>query len=280
MAQSDPRARLTEIHIFPVKALGGYGVPQARVEACGLEDDRRWMVVEPGGRFITQRAVARMALVRARATPAGVLLSAPGLDTVEISRPGPNASEADVTVWRDTVRAAVAPVADAWISAALGQACRLVHLRDPAARKSSSAAAQPGETVSFADGFPVLLTAAESLAALNANIAQPVPISRFRANLVVSGAPAWAEDGWRVLRIGSAVFRVAKPCDRCVVTTIDQETGLRPNRAEPLKALGKIRHDERGLMFGQNLNPLQLGVVSVGDSVEVLETGPPNVTPI
>ncbi len=272
--------RLAEIHVFSVKALGGESLHAAEVEPCGLAGDRRWMVVDASGRFISQRVAPHMALVHARDVAGGLVLSAPGLDTVEIACPAADGTAEPVVVWRDRVRAVPAPVADAWISAALGQACRLVHMADPAARPCSSSFARPGETVSFADGFPVLLTSLASLAAVNAHLAHPVTIDRFRGNLVVEGADAWAEDCWRVVRIGGAVFRVAKPCDRCTVTTIDQRTGTRPDRMEPLRTLGRLRHDERGIMFGQNLVPLELGRVTVGDAIEVLEAGEPNVVPI
>ncbi len=239
------------------------------------------MVVDPRGRFLTQRVLPQMATIAARVTPHGLLLSAPGRQSAEIGTPGPEQPAEPVIVWRDTVFAAPAsPLAHAWISAALGQPCRLVYLRDPGARVSRSAFALPGETVSFADGFPVLLTSAGSLADLNTRLAVPVPISRFRGNLVIAGAPAWAEDTWRRIRIGGAVFRVAKPCDRCLVTTIDQQTGERPQRMEPLRTLGQFRQEERGIMFGQNLVPTEPGRVRVGDAVEVLESGPSNVDPL
>ena len=272
---------LAEIHIFPVKALAGSSVAAADCEPCGLQHDRRWMVVDHTNRFLTQRVLPRMAVIAAHATAERLHLSTPGQAPVDIALPDPAVAPEPVVVWRDTVLAAPAgAAANAWISAMLGQPCRLVHLRDAGARVSSSAFARPGETVSFADGFPVLLTSAGSLADLNARLAVPVPMSRFRGNLVVEGAAAWAEDRWRLIRIGGAVFRVAKPCDRCLVTTIDQATGERPQRMEPLRTLGQFRQEERGIMFGQNLVPVVLGRVSVGDAVEVLESGAPNVNPL
>jgi uncharacterized protein YcbX len=273
--------RLAEIRVFPVKGLAGVAQGRAIAEACGLRDDRRWMVVDSAGRFLTQRALPQMAVIHAVATPNSVVLSKAGLEPIEVALPGPDAALEPVIVWRDTVMAADAgPEARDWISAALGTPARLVHLRDPAARPVSSTSGRRGETVSFADGFPVLLTSLDSLADLNARLPTPIPIDRFRGNLIIEGAPPWAEDTWRVIRVGGAIFRVAKPCDRCTVTTIDQATGLRPDRREPLRTLGKFRHDERGIMFGQNLVPLELGAVSVGDQIEVLERGPPNVTPL
>ncbi len=276
-----PALRLAEIHVFPVKALAGLTLSQSEVEPCGLAQDRRWLVIDHKNRFLTQRVLPQMAVMAAHVTPHGLRLSAPGHAPLEIATPGLDTTPEPVVVWRDTVLAAQASAAaHAWISAALGQPCRLVHLHDPGARTSSSAFALPGETVSFADAFPVLLTSTSSLADLNARLAVPVPISRFRGNLVIEGAPAWAEDTWRLIRIGGTTFRVAKPCDRCIVTTIDQDTGERPQRMEPLRTLGQFRQEERGIMFGQNLVPAVLGRVSVGDAVEVLESGAPNVNPL
>lgn len=239
------------------------------------------MVIDHNNRFLTQRVLPLMAVVAAQVTSRGLLLSAPGHQSLEIATPELDEPPEPVVVWRDTVPATPASaLAHRWISAVLGQACRLVHLRDPGARVSRSAFALPGETVSFADAFPVLLTSSASLADLNARLAVPVPISRFRGNLVIAGAPAWAEDSWRLIKIGGATFRVAKPCDRCLVTTIDQATGERPQRMEPLRTLGQFRQEERGIMFGQNLVPTVVGRVAVGDVIEVLESGAPNVNPL
>ncbi len=270
--------RLAELTIYPVKGMAGVAVDEAAMEPCGLAGDRRWMVVDAAGRFLTQRVLPRLAVLRALPVAGGLVLAAPGSADLHVEEPGPAAAAEPVVVWRDTVAAVPAgAAADAWLGAALGVACRLVHLRDGAARPCGSAWAQAGEVVSFADAFPVLLTSLGSLADLNRRLAHPVPAGRFRGNLVIEGGAPWEEDGWRVVRIGGAVFRVAKACDRCIVTTIDQATGLRPDRMEPLRTLGGFRHDERGIMFGQNLAPLTLGRLRVGDVVEVLERGPPNM---
>ena len=271
---------VAEIHVFPVKGLAGTSPDIAEVEPWGLQSDRRWMVVDSAGRFLTQRVLPRMALIRARADACGIALHI-GASAIRLSHPGAGAPPRQATVWRATLPAADAGDAAAdWLSSVLGQPCRLVYMRDTTIRPINPAYAPSGETVSFADGYPVLLTSLASLADLNARLAHPVPVSRFRANIVVGDAPPWAEDCWRLIRIGGAVFRVAKPCDRCTVTTIDQQTGLRPDRTEPLRTLGRFRHDERGIMFGQNLIPSTLGRIAVGDAVEVLEAGAPNVTPI
>ena len=272
---------VSEIHIFPVKGLAGSTPPGAAVEPWGLQHDRRWMVVDETGRFLSQRVLPRMALIRAEPAAGGLALSYPGARAIHVPVPGAGAAQCQATVWRSTLPASDAgEAASAWLRAVLGQPCRLVHMHDTGARPINPAFAPAGETVSFADGYPVLLTSLGSLGDLNGRLARPVPISRFRANIVVGGAPAWAEDCWRLIRIGEATFRVVKPCDRCTVTTIDQQTGLRPDRTEPLRTLGRFRHDERGIMFGQNLIPSVTGRIAVGDAVEVLDSGAPNVVPI
>ena len=273
--------RLRTINVYPVKSLAGTEALSAKAEPWGLQHDRRWLVVDETGRFISQRVQPRMALILAEPFGGGLRLSLSGHGSVPVATPGAGAAPVRATVWRDTVDAVLADdEAHRWLSGALGQPCRLAYLHDTAARRVAPAFGLPGETVSFADGFPVLLTSESSLDALNARLLHAMPITRFRGNLVVAGAPAWDEDCWRRIRIGEAEFRVAKPCDRCIVTTIDQQTGLRPDRMEPLRTLGMFRHDERGIMFGQNLVPVVPGRVTAGDIVEVLERGPPNVVPI
>jgi len=268
---------LSEIRIFPVKSLRGAAHGQALVEQWGLAGDRRWLVTTPAGQFLTQREHPRMALITASVTAEGLLLSAAGQAPVVV--PAPGAGDVVVTIWRDSVHARDAGEAAAtFLSAALGLPCRLVHLADPAARKLRPDYAKGEESVSFADAFPLLLTSQASLADLNARLAAPIPMLRFRPNVVATGVPAWAEDTWRRIRIGGVVFRVDKPCDRCVMTTIDPETATRPNPVEPIRTLGRFRRDARGgVMFGQNMVPESQGVIHVGDMIEVLEVGAPNV---
>jgi uncharacterized protein YcbX len=264
--------RVSEIRIFPVKGLRGEVLAAAEVTPAGLAGDRRWMVVDARGRFLSQRELPRMALVQARLVGGGVVLSAGGVAVLAVRVPGGDAARRDVAIWRDTVPAADAgDTAAAWLGGVLGVACRLVYLADDGARGVNREFGAPGDVVSFADGYPLLLASSASLAALNARLAVPVAMLRFRPNLVIEGAAAWAEYEWARVRIGQAVFRVVKPCDRCVVTTIDPETGLRPDTEEPLRTLKTFRRDARGrVLFGQNLVPDGGGVVRVGDTVEVL----------
>jgi hypothetical protein len=268
---------VASIHIYPVKAVRAVDLAEVPVERCGLAGDRRWLVVEPDGRFITQRTEPTLALVGARYLTGGSLhLSADGQSPLTVPAPaeGHGAEMVWVNVWRSKVRAAAAgDQADGWFSRFLGRPVRLVHLDDPARRQVDPEFAGPGDRVSFADGYPLLLTALGSLDALGRWLiedGQPaVPMTRFRPSVVVAGTAPWAEDGWRRIQIGPATFRVAKPCGRCVVTTIDQQTGQRGR--QPLAMLGRRRRFGQQLVFGQNLIPDVTGTIRIGDPVRILD---------
>ncbi|MFF4255447.1 MOSC domain-containing protein [Streptomyces sp. NPDC001663] len=272
-------ALLHSIHVHPVKAFRGLAPREAVVEPWGLSGDRRWVLIDDGGKVVTQRQQPRLALAAAELLPGGgVRLSAPGKTPLTVPVPRP-VGTVPVEIFRDKVEGVLAEdeTAHAWCSDYLGAEVRLVHMDDPATRRPVDPEyARPGETVSFADGYPLLLTTTASLDALNSLIAQgnhgaegPLPMNRFRPNVVVSGTTAWAEDDWSALRIGEVTFRVAKVCGRCVVTTTDQGTAVRGK--EPLHTLGRHRRLDGKLAFGQNLVPVSPGTIRVGDAVTVLE---------
>ncbi|MER8045902.1 MOSC N-terminal beta barrel domain-containing protein [Streptomyces sp. NPDC094032] len=276
-----PNPVLRSVHVHPVKALRGFSPAQAEVEPWGLAGDRRWTVVDTTGKVVTQRQHARLALASAALLPdGGVTLSAPGFEplTVEVPASGGQTPTITTEIFGDLVEAVHAdPAADAWFSAYLESEVRLVHMDDPASRRPVDPDfALPGETVSFADGYPLLAATTSSLDALNSLIAQgdhadegPLPMNRFRPNVVIDGTAPWAEDGWRRLAIGEVTFRVAKACGRCVVTTTDQETAERGK--EPLRTLAQHRRQGSSLIFGQNLVPEHRGVIKAGDPVEILD---------
>ncbi len=272
-------AEVSELRIYPIKALRGSAREQVEIEPWGVAGDRRWMIVDSAGTFVTQRKFPALAPIAAAAGPDGLVLSGSGKQLV-VPLPGPDAATLDVTIWRDTVRVASGgAAAAAWLSAMIGIECRLVYLTDPRCRQVNPAYGAPADRVNLSDGFPVLLTSLASLADLNSRLANPVPMSRFRTNIVVQGSEAWAEDRWRRIRIGSVVFRLVKPCQRCTVTTVDQDTGERPNKTEPLLTLSRFRRDTAGrIMFGQNLIPETTGWIGLNDPVEVLEQGTSNVS--
>ncbi len=182
-----------------------------------------------------------------------------------------------VVVWRDAVRARIATAASGYLSAFLGQPVQLAHLYDVEARPVDPAFGRAEDRVGFADGFPFLVTLIASLDDLNRRLTKPITMDRFRANLVVDGAPAWAEDTWRRLRVGGVTLRIVKACSRCAIPTLDPASGEQPDGNEPLQTLASFRRDPRGIMFGQNAIADAPGSLRVGDSVEVLEAGAPNV---
>jgi uncharacterized protein YcbX len=274
--------RLLSVHTYPVK--GGHRVDHdtARVHPWGLAGDRRWMVVDADGRGITQRDSPRLVALRARVRPAGLLLRAAGrVDGVpelpEVDVPEPvGTPPVPVRVFDHYLPVPALPAgeaADDWLGRLLGRPARLVWLARPARHvPAGDPAHDPGDQVSFADAYPLLLTTTASLAALNGwrTEGEALPMTRFRPNLVIEGAPAWAEDAWtgHRIRIGPVGFRVARACGRCLVTTIDQETGTRGR--EPLLTLAAHRRIDRKLLFGVYLVPDgDAGAVSVGDPVQL-----------
>ncbi|MEU1039504.1 MOSC domain-containing protein [Streptomyces sp. NPDC005551] len=269
---------LHAIHVHPVKALRAHAAGEAVVEPWGLAGDRRWALIDDTGKVVTQRQQPRLALAAAEPLPGGgIRLSGPGLDPLTVAVPDPLATTSAAFPRQKIETVAADASASAWFSTYLGTDVTLVHLDDPATRRPIDDAphSHPGETVSLADAYPLLLTTLSSLDALNSLIAQgdhpgegPLPMNRFRPNVVVAGTRAWAEDDWARIAIGEVTFRVAKMCGRCVVTTTDQGTAERGK--EPLRTLGRHRRVGDKLAFGQNLVPESPGTVRVGDPVRIL----------
>lgn len=265
--------RLRELFVHPVKSMRGNALDRAAVEARGLAGDRRWMVIDPSGRFVTGRQVGALAACAAEATATGLRLSFGGSVT-DVPTPRRDAARS-VVVWNDEVPALDAgdAVAD-WLSARFGRPLRLVYQADhqqrPLPPKHRVAA---DDEVSFADAYPLLAIGTASLDDLNTRLNAPVTMRHFRPNVVVQTDEAYAEDRWRNLRIGDAVFRSVSRCTRCVFTTVDPETGERRDDGEPLATLRGYRRDaENGrILFGVNLVPLSTGTLRVGDAVEAAD---------
>lgn len=239
------------------------------MEPRGLRHDRRWMLVDAAGRFMTQRVLPQMARIEVEVQGEGLCVRAPGMDELHVPLFDGYKRE-PVVVWDDTVAAAVAPgEVNAWFSRFLDQPCRLVHMPSDASRPVDPEYAKAGEEVSFADAFPVLLATEASLADLNSRLAEPVTILRFRPNVVIAGAmDPFEEDVWKEIRIGEVRFHVAKPCARCAIVNVDPATGI-PSR-EPLRTLASYRTVDNKTLFAQNLIPVNSGTIRVGDEVEVL----------
>lgn len=280
--------RLTGLRRYPVKSCRGAETDRAIVERAGLAGDRRWMLTTaPGGEMITARTHPRLVLAEPVPDADGLLLTGPDLPALRVPVPDPATGPVPVRVHRwDTAGVPAGPEADRWFSALLSEPVRLLHLDDPDRRRPDPEFSQAHDRVSFADGFPLLLTAQDSLDALNDLVAAgphaaegPLPMTRFRPNLVVAGAEPWAEDGWRRIRIGDAGFRVARGCARCVLTTVHPSTAAKGR--EPMVTLARHRRFDQGVWFGVNLIPDDPGAeLCAGDEVEVLESvdpagGPP-----
>jgi uncharacterized protein YcbX len=264
---------LESIHCYPLKSAAGLSLSEAQVQARGLAHDRRWMVVDADGKFISGRTHPQLVRVVAHVLSDGSLqLHAPGLGALHVPLPAADAARISVTVWDSGVRAALCDAAAAeWLSTLLGSAARLVYMDDAAVRAVDPDHSQPGDEVSFADGFPLLLLSGASIDELNARASHPVDVRRFRPNLVIAGATAHAEDRWKRIRIGEVEFVLPKPCVRCVFTTIDADSGTADVAGEPLSTLKHYRRGPKGISFGMNVIARTSGVVRVGMAVEVLE---------
>jgi uncharacterized protein len=269
--------RVSALNIFPLKSGRGVSLRESPIDAWGLGHDRRWMVTDPSGTFITQRQLPKLAQVSA--TPGAPLtLTMDGHPPLTVALP-PVDDRMDVTIWDQTVSAAVADntVNDA-LSAFLGRPVKLVHFDEMSRRTASADWAGPGTPVAFGDGYQILVTTTGSLAALNADMAahgeEPVGMDRFRANVVIDHDAPFAEDGWGSIEIGGVVLYLVKPCARCIMTTQDQQTGSREG-ASPMPAMGRIRMsaDRRvpGPLFGWNAVPVGSGMIAVGDAAKVLD---------
>lgn len=262
---------LSEIWIYPVKSLGGIRLTISQVEEKGLQYDRRWMVVDENGKFLTQRVNNKMALVDVSFDEAGLILSHRSDIENRVLVPFKSVSNEimQVKVWKDVVTArTLCDQADSWLSRQLGKKVRIVEMYEDSRRLMHPAYASPDALVSFADDFPFLLISEASLADLNSKLSIDVEMKRFRPNFVISGTEPFAEDSWNHITIGNIGFDVATPCERCVLTTIDPATGTKG--LEPLKTLATYRKVNNKILFGQNLVSVQTGMIREGDEVLVI----------
>ena len=266
------RRTVLRLRIYPVKGARGSDVDEMRFDAMGPRFDRRWMVVGPDGVFISQRGRPELATVRAAVGGRELVLDAPGAGAVAVPL-APGGGRVGVRVWDSELEVrAVSADADAWLTAILGAPHRLVHIGEDDVRRTDPAYAE-GHRVGFADGYPALLVSRGSVAELGARAGRPIPVERFRPNIVVSGASPHDEDRWRRFTIGSLSFSGVKLCARCKVTTIDQESGERDRDGEPLRTLARYRHLKDKVYFGVNVVHNGTGRIRAGDPVRVTERG-------
>ena len=269
--------RLAQIHVYPLKGARGISLDRAEARAGGLRDDRRFLLLDADGKFLTQRSHPALALVTTSIdqSRSSLTLGVPGGSTVTISLSPASAAAAHrvVRIWDDDVEAidVHGPVVEL-LSDHLVERCSLVFMPDDVVRPVEAPYGAPGDRVGFADAYPYLLATSASLAELNARLADPVPMNRFRPNLVVEGGAAYDEERHTRVRIGALTFRMPKRCARCQVTTVDQATGAVGK--EPLRTLASYRTVSNKVYFAQNLVPDAEGALAVGDEVEYLEPVP------
>lgn len=268
---------LSGLHVYPIKSAAGIDLEQAQVEPRGFQLDRRWMLVDQLGKFITQRRFPRIALIEVAVETDGLQVTAPGMPALTVPLSSDTLDDTsndlgqrtEVEVWGDrSLALSAGEQSQQWFSQFLNFPCQLVYMPEDARRPTEHGEFGSDKLVSFADAFPFLLISEASLADLNQRLAEPVPMNRFRPNLVIRGCEALAEDTWEQIRIGDIVFDVAKACSRCSIPTVDQATGERGK--EPMKTLGTYRRWDSAIWFGQNLIQHGLGTLAVGDPVEVL----------
>ena len=259
------------LYLYPIKSLGGISVQEAQVEERGFKYDRRWMLVDQSGEFLTQRQHPQLALLQVALSESerSVISKVDPSREISFDLEMNSGTELQVSVWGDVVTALqVAPAVSSWFSDFLGMNVDLVRMPDSSHRKLDPRYAVKEESVSFADGMPYVIIGQSSLDELNGRLADPVGMDRFRPNLVFSGGEAFTEDQLKQLQIGEVEFQVVKPCARCVMITVDQEKGTKGK--EPLATLATYRSQGSKVYFGQNAVALTQGIVRVGDPIQQL----------
>ncbi len=251
--------------------MSGIALKSSYTEERGLPHDRRWLLVDKDNKSLTQRQHSEMALLEVAIKDKELEVNHKNnlLSHLKIPLDYIHTERIPITIFNDVVVAPLVndPVIEEWFSNALGEKVKLVFMDAATERKINPDYAKMGEMVSFSDGYPVLVTTQASLNELNGRLDQAVPMDRFRPNLVVGGAKPYQEDNWDQITIGTAVFKVVKPCGRCVVTTINQTTAEKSK--EPLKTLSSYRMKNNKVIFGQNLIPLNRGEIKIGDEVKI-----------
>jgi len=262
---------VSSLHVYPIKSCRGLDLKAVRFDLLGPLYDRRFMLVDESGKFLTQRELPRMALIEPKIGPTALQVHAPQMPVLKVPMTQRDCRRLPVSVWRHQGEAEdVGEHAADWFSSFLERACRLVRFPEDGVREISPGRVPFAAQVGFADGYPALLLSEASLEDLNGRMKQRLPMNRFRANIVVRDCEAFAEDGWKRIRIGELVLEVVKPCSRCTITTVDQLSAA--TGKEPLTTLATYRKRDNDVFFGQNCVHHGPGSVRIGDELEVLET--------
>jgi hypothetical protein len=262
---------LSRIFIYPIKSARGIEVAETELGTSGPVNDRRWMLVDDEGVFLSQRKAPRMALIEPGFEGSDLVITAPGMSPLVL--PASSCGDGElisVSIWQDHLRLPHPnPLYSEWFSAFLGRSCRLVSLPDTVVRNVEPPFDRPEWRVSLADGYPLLVVTEASLLMVNEQLRSPVGIERFRPNLLISGTAPHEEDEWQRIRVGPVELAIVKACARCSIVLVDPSTaevGL-----EPLRTLARYRSMPRGVMFGQNALVINPGKICVGASLEVLD---------
>lgn len=259
---------LTDIIVYPIKSLGSVSLTESYAESRGFKNDRRLMLVDEAGRFLSQRTKPEMSIFQLSLKKGGIQVNCKG---EEINIPFENHSDTfrTVSIWQDQLMVPeVSHIYSEWFSNQMKMKCYLVAMSKYTKRPIDAKYAKNNESVSFADGYPYLIIGSGSLNDLNNRLEKPVPMNRFRPNLVIKTDQPFIEDQFNEFQIGDAIFKAVKPCSRCIVTTIDQENGIKGK--EPLATLAKYRKKENKINFGQNLICVKEGKVQAGQKVKLL----------
>ena len=265
-----PLMVLSQIFVYPIKSARGIAVTEAFVDTSGPLQDRRWMLVDQDGLFLSQRRLPKMALISPRFGGGNLVVEAPNMPPLVIRNWSGEGDWIPVRLWQDQMQLPHPnPTYSDWFSSFLGQSCRIVYLPSAVVRPVEPPYNDGQWHVSLADGYPLLLVTQASLDLLNGRLPAPVTMERFRPNLVITGTAAHEEDGWRHLRIGNVEIAVVKPCARCSTVLVDPSTGERG--IEPLHTLARYQRNPQKVLFAQNALVTTPGLLQANLPVQVLE---------
>lgn len=269
-----PTVTVSDLYIYPIKSTMGISLPHADIDELGLAFDRRFVISDNSGQFITARTEPTLCLVKSTLTEKGISLSAPNMPTLTLSYDNFSSQYQNVTVWGDEIAGQFcSTAASSWFSSYLQRPCQLLYFGQASSRVKNTNL-DDARRVAFADGYPLLLISQASLDELNQRLSvanqQTVTMAQFRPNIVVDNCLPFAEDSWQQIRIGDIEFQVSKPCERCIFTTINPENGIKNAEQQPLSTLKTYRQTNNGeVLFGQNLIPLNSGSIKHGDKLTV-----------
>lgn len=275
-----PTLTVSYLYIYPIKSTKGISLPHANVDKLGLAFDRRFVISDNAGQFITARTEPTLCLVNSTLTEQGLILSAPNMSTLTLSYDDFTNQYKNVTVWGDNIAGQLCSTkANLWFTNYLKRPCQLLYFGEASSRKKQSNT-DNARNLAFTDSYPLLLISQASLDDLNqrllANNQRTVSMTQFRPNIVIDNCLPFAEDGWQTVRIGEIEFRVSKPCERCIFTTVNPENGIKDPQQQPLNTLKKYRKTSNGeVFFGQNLIPLTSGNIKQGDKLTVSKSQQP-----